>query len=71
MTTVTDDFDPDSWDMVGSMRLSKGLVSGDVLADLADDDPRVCVLTADLGGPTRVVTFRDRHPERYLNFGIA
>lgn len=70
-TTVGPDFDAATWDMVGSLRLAKQLVSGTVIADLADHRDDVCVLTADLGGPTGVQPFRDRHPARYYNFGIA
>ena len=70
-TTVGPDFDPKSWDMVGSLALSKQLVSGDVLADLADGRSDICVLTADLGRPTQVHSFKERHPDRYFNFGIA
>jgi transketolase len=70
-TTVGPDFDPKTWDIVGSLALSKQLVSGDVLADLAESRPEICVLTADLGRPTQVYSFKTRHPDRYFNFGIA
>lgn len=33
-TTVDPDFDKETWDIVGSLALSKQLVSGDVLPDL-------------------------------------
>ncbi len=58
--------------MVGALDLSKALPTGDVLIDMADagrDD--IVVLTADLGGPTRVNNFGARFPDRYYNFGIA
>jgi transketolase len=70
-TTVDSDFDPQTWDMVGSLQLSTQLNSGDVLADLADTRSDICVLTADLGRPTKVYSFKLRHPDRYFNFGIA
>jgi transketolase len=70
-STVTPDFDAKSWDMVGSMALSKQLISGNVLADLADARDDIVVLTADLGRPTKVYSFKERHPTRYFNFGIA
>ena len=53
-TTVGPGFDPHSWDMVGSLELSKQLVSGDVLAELAEARDDVCVLTADLSRPTHL-----------------
>jgi transketolase len=40
------------------------------LADLADRDPRVMLLTADLGFGA-VEVFADRHPRRFLNLGVA
>lgn len=70
-TTVVEGFDDGSWDMVGSLKLSKQLVSGEVLSRIAERRDDVCVLTADLGGPTRVRFFGEHYPERYFNFGIA
>lgn len=71
-TTVTEEFDGKSWDMVGALRLSPELTTGDILLELAEqggDDIVVC--TADLGRPTQVHKFGERHPQRYFNFGIA
>lgn len=66
------DFDDTTWDMVGSLNLSKALPTGEVLVEMAEagnDD--IVVLTADLGRPTRVISFGERFPDRYFNFGIA
>lgn len=71
-TTVTEEFDKKSWDMVGALRLSPQLTTGDILLELAAggrDDIVVC--TADLGRPTQVHKFGERHPAHYFNFGIA
>jgi len=46
-------------------------VLGEELADLADRDPRIAVLTADLASANRTVDFKPRHPERFFDFGIA
>ncbi len=46
-------------------------VLGAELADLAEGDPRICVLTADLASANRTVDFKARHPERFFDFGIA
>lgn len=46
-------------------------ILGEELADLADHDPRIVVLTADLASANRTTEFRDRHPERFFDFGIA
>jgi transketolase len=40
------------------------------LADLADRDPRVLLLTADLGFGA-IEVFADRHPTRFMNLGVA
>ncbi len=71
-TTVTAEFDSDSWDMVGALRLSPQLTTGNILLELAEagnDDIVVC--TADLGRPTQVHHFGAQYPQRYFNFGIA
>ena len=46
-------------------------VFGHTLAKLADTDPRILVLDADVGSSTRVDLFEDHHPDRYLPMGIA
>jgi transketolase len=63
--------DPDSWDMATSERLARSAVAGSVLADIADVDDRIVVLTADLKYSNRTVDFERRHPNRFFNVGIA
>lgn len=63
--------DPASWDMATSERLARSAVAGSVLADLADVDERIVVLTADLKYSNRTVDFERRHPSRFFNVGIA
>ena len=46
-------------------------VAGEELADLADTDPRIVVLTADLASANRLADFGARHPERFFDMGIA
>jgi transketolase len=46
-------------------------VVGEELADLAENDPRIVVGTADLASANRTNDFRDRHPDRFVNFSIA
>jgi transketolase len=57
--------------MATSERLARSAVAGPVLADLADADDRIVVLTADLKFSNRTVEFERRHPERFVNVGIA
>lgn len=44
---------------------------GEALADLADAEPRLVALDADLMLDTGLVPFRKRHPERFFECGIA
>jgi transketolase len=46
-------------------------VFGETISDLADDDPRIVVLDGDLGSSTKADIFQARHPERFLQMGIA
>jgi transketolase len=46
-------------------------IAGEELADLADEDPRIVVASADLASASRLSDFQARHPERFFNFGIA
>ncbi|MCW0214877.1 MAG: transketolase [Pseudonocardia sp.] len=52
-------------------RAIPAFVFGEELADLADQDPRIVVLTADLGRSNRATDFAARHPQRFVNAGIA
>jgi transketolase len=44
---------------------------GETLADLADANPDILVLDGDLATSTRADTFARRHPDRFLQMGIA
>ncbi len=46
-------------------------VLGEELADIADTEPRIVVATADLASANRTNDFRERHPDRFVNFSIA
>ena len=46
-------------------------IAGEELADLADTDSRIVVLTADLAGAGRTIDFANRHPDRFFNIGVA
>ncbi|WP_027943862.1 transketolase family protein [Amycolatopsis taiwanensis] len=52
-------------------RTIPAFVFGEELADLAEHDPRIVVLTADLGRSNRALDFAARHPTRFVNVGIA
>lgn len=52
-------------------RAVPAFVFGEELAAIADADPRVVVLTADLARSNRANDFQDAHPDRFFNMGIA
>ncbi|MEJ2866452.1 transketolase C-terminal domain-containing protein [Actinomycetospora sp. OC33-EN08] len=52
-------------------RTMPAFVLGEELAELAEVDPRIVVLTADLGRSNRSTDFAARHPNRFVNVGIA
>lgn len=60
-----------SWDLATSYELCQSFVAGEVLADLADEDDRIAVLTADLKFSNRTRDFEARHPHRFVNTGIC
>ena len=46
-------------------------VFGETVSQLADSDPRIVMLDGDVGSSTKADIFEKRHPERYLQMGIA
>jgi transketolase len=60
-----------SWELATSAELNTSAVAGEVLADMADADPRIVVLTADLMYSNKTSAFAARHPDRFVNVGIA
>jgi transketolase len=54
-----------------SARAIPTFVAGEELADLADEDQRIVVLTADLASAGRTIDFGRRHPDRFFNLGVA
>jgi transketolase len=44
---------------------------GNALASLADERPEIVGLTADMGRYSDILPFRDAHPERFFNVGMA
>ena len=46
-------------------------VFGETVAEIADTDPRVVMLDGDVGSSTKADIFEKRHPDRYLQMGIA
>ncbi len=46
-------------------------VFGETVSELADRDPRIVMLDADVGSSSKGDVFERAHPERYLQMGIA
>lgn len=71
MTTEVTLQDKESWHLGMVPTQAHALIAGKVLADLADNDNRIVVLTADLGFSNRTIEFAQRHPDRFFDLGIA
>jgi transketolase len=63
--------DPKSWNVSSSVELMHSLVAGEELAAMAEEREEILVLTADLMISNRTGDFADRHPDRFVNVGIA
>ncbi len=53
------------------MRMAQRVMYGRALAELAEEDPSVVVLDADLADSTKTSEFRKVSPERFVEVGIA
>ncbi len=63
--------DPESWNVSSSLENMYSLVAGDELAAIGDEREDILVLTADLMISNRTGDFQARHPDRFINVGIA
>jgi transketolase len=63
--------DEGSWNVATSTPLLYSLIAAEELADLADERQDILVLTADLMTSNRTGDFASRHPDRFINVGIA
>jgi len=61
----------ESWHLGMVPTQAHALIAGKVLADLADSNDRIVVLTADLGFSNRTMEFAQRHSNRFFDMGIA
>ncbi len=60
-----------SYTSVETTKLSTAEVYAKMLTDLAENDPRIVVLTSDLAKSTKIGAFQSKFPERFFNVGIA
>ncbi|MGP3991957.1 transketolase family protein [Streptomyces sp. 3N207] len=70
--SVAPGLQPESWHLVSLLEQAPGLQAlGGTLADLADEGHPVVVGTADLKYSNGLVRFQERHPDKYIQFGIS
>lgn len=63
---------PDSWHLLSLLDRAPGLhMLADTLSDLADEGYPIVVGTADLKYSNGLVRFQERHPDKYVQFGIS
>jgi transketolase len=60
-----------SWDLAGMAQLSQSFVAGKVIAAMADEDPDIVVITADMKFSNMTADFEQAHPDRFVNVGIS
>ena len=52
-------------------RLGMRKAFGEILSEIADDDPDLLVLAADVASSGNLSVFNNRHPDQFFNIGIA
>jgi transketolase len=60
-----------SYTSTDTTKLSSTAIYGEVLCELAAEHPDVVALTADLASSTKIGSFLEKFPERFVNAGIA
>ena len=69
---VAQGLQPDSWHLLSLLDRAPGLhMLADTLSDLADEGHPIVVGTADLKYSNGLVRFQERHPDKYVQFGIS
>ena len=64
-------FDPKTGKTFGGKAKSFSECFGETMLELAEQDPRICAITAAMPGGTGLLKFRDKFPERTFDVGIA
>jgi transketolase len=60
-----------TWNVYDANKLTQAEIYGKVLCDMGDIHPEIVGLTADLAKSTKIGSFQDKFPERFINVGIA
>jgi transketolase len=70
--SVAQELQPESWHLLSLIEQSPGLRAlGDTLAEMADQGDPIVVGTADLKYSNGLARFQERHPDKYVQFGIS
>jgi len=54
-----------------SQKIAPRDILGDILVDLGEENPHILVLDADFKTASKIVPFKDRFPQRFIQIGIA
>jgi transketolase len=60
-----------TWTIYDITKLTQAETYGKTLIQLARDNPRIVVVSADLAKSTKVIDFAEEFPDRFFNFGVA
>ncbi len=60
-----------TWNVYDIPTMAQAEIYGHMLCDLAEADPRIVALTADLARSSKISVFQDKFPERVFNVGVA
>lgn len=70
--SVAPGLQPESWHLLSLLDRAPGLhILADTLADLADRGEPILVGSADLKYSNGLIRFQERHPDKYIQFGIS
>jgi len=64
-------FDPETGESLKKSSMSYSQVFGDTLCTLAEKDARLCAITAAMPAGTGLLGFKEAHPDRLFDVGIA
>lgn len=70
--SVAPGLQPESWHLLSLLERAPGLhILADTMADLVDEGLPVVAGSADLKYSNGLIRFQERHPDRYVQFGIS
>ena len=64
-------FDPETGASLGGKKMTFSDAFGEVMLELAEEEPNLCAITAAMPGGTGLMRFKQQYPERTFDVGIA